>query len=143
MKAACLIKFKQYWQRTFCTFRKIRESFWFPYFNQSLKFLQRVFDIFNILRYHGPYLLPQDSDRLDAMMVKRKPSVKLYTQQFFFFSDFNFKFINICRGCIVTFNQKMVFVRIAFMWLFPNHRNRLLLLSSSFFMTGSKSLLLA
>ena len=32
-----------------------RESFGFPYFNQFLKFLQ-IFTVFNILRYHGPYL---------------------------------------------------------------------------------------
>ena len=32
-----------------------RASFEFPYFNQFLKFLQR-FTVFNILRYHGPYL---------------------------------------------------------------------------------------
>ena len=36
------------------------------------------------------------------MMLKRK------------FSAFNFKFINICRGFIVTRNQKMTFVSISF-----------------------------
>ena len=32
-----------------------RASFGFPYFNQSLKFVQKS-TVFNILRYHGPYL---------------------------------------------------------------------------------------
>ena len=41
-----------------------KASFVFPYFNQSLKFLQR-FTVFNILRYHGSYLRSQESGRLD------------------------------------------------------------------------------
>ena len=42
----------------------LRASFGFPYSNQSPKFLER-FTVFNILRYHGPYLRSEESERLD------------------------------------------------------------------------------
>ena len=37
----------------------------FPYFNQSLKFLQ-TFTVFNILRYQDPYIRSYKSDRLEV-----------------------------------------------------------------------------
>ena len=40
---------------TYLLHQSARASSVFPYFNQSLKFLQS-FKVFNILRYHGPYL---------------------------------------------------------------------------------------
>ena len=62
MKGECFIKWNQY---LWClSAQSVRSSFGFPYFNQSLKFLQR-FTVFNILRYHGPYLRSLELDRLD------------------------------------------------------------------------------
>ena len=42
-------------------------GFGFPYFNQSLKFLQG-FLVFNFLWYRGPCLRCQESDRLDNIV---------------------------------------------------------------------------
>ena len=65
IKDVCLIKRNQYLRRNFS--HSARASFGFPYFNQFLKFLQK-FPVFNILRYHSPYLGSYKSDRMYAIV---------------------------------------------------------------------------
>ena len=67
MKGVYLIKFNETNICNVVFAHSARASFGFPYFNQFLKFLQ-IFTVFNILRYHGPYLGSYEFDRLYAMM---------------------------------------------------------------------------